>query len=316
MEIYYFNDSFPIFRFNQYEKHDLASPLDYSSAMLDSILEKYLYEDKILNKITHKIDAVSIGLNMIAEKEGLDLFNSLISIYPTLSFSNYNIKASEIFIDSFSSDLSKTEKINLRNLLDFRLDIKELENELTRINSLVEFKVDFQSVFNHLFVAYYKYCYVTFSKAIDFKFGTPLNLTHLNKPYEFNGEYKFCPKTLKKNATKYFDIIENKTVNAQKYLVASTFIKNLFKSSGVNVKKDLFTILDELIIYAKRKPAERLIYYSFLKNLELSQKITSNRLNRELRSLFYRINKPIFHPEVDTLINRERLTDIQKHLKR
>jgi len=307
MVIYYFKDTFPLFRFRDYENHDLNRPKEYIKSSLLNIIDSELVVDGTIEK---KKMALKSVLLRVAEKEGLHLLETLLTIYPTMIFVDDKVDAWEILKDSFSSEIGETDKTLLRHALNFKLDTSFLTNELKRINNIAGFKAKYSKIFKQLYIAYYKYCFVLFVKSIDFK----LSVKKREKVvYESNFVFDF--RRLKRELLKNERLLENPKMS-EKLPFAILYKENFIASCRVDTLEESKEFLDEILSYNTPKGAEKRIYFSIADNINFPRVAVNSKkkFNMELRELFNEVNKPLFHFKDSIELDKERLRDIQKHL--
>lgn len=307
MEIYDFNNSFPIFRFNDFNNHVLDSISEYNKSLLFGIVGSNSIDAKL---IENKIDINSV-LSKVSRMENFHLLNNLLSLYPAISFLNDNKDISEILKNAFSKDLILTDWVLLKNVLNFKFDVEFLNGELDRISKVYGFEVNNKLIFKELFVTFYKYCFVLFCKSIDFKFGKG---EYTEAKFERNFRFDF--KKLERELNNKLNILKRSDIKASQYAQAKEYLNNYISSCKEDSIEKSLDILHEILEYNTPKKAERKIYYSISNNINFDEPTIkeTKKFNSELRSLFLTIIKPLFHNSDNPELDKDKLRDIQKHL--
>ncbi|PKQ46066.1 hypothetical protein [Confluentibacter flavum] len=308
MSIYYLNNNFPLYHFKLFENRSLSSFDDYENSLLFDIINKEIVKDDSEKLFTVRDIAPKMFFYNARSKVGYDLLFYLLTIYPTFSFYNIDIDAWKELKGVFIQDLPQTDKVLLKNLLNFKLDKDFLNKEMLRLSKVNNFEIDVENIYKDLLNSYYKYCFVIFCKSIDFKFG----ITRDNITYE--KEFRVDFKNLKRDFLKNIKNLKKSKIDVKTLTTSIGFIDNLLVSSKCNSTEEALTFLDDIIKYNTARSAERMIYSSFKSNFVKKNNITSNRYNKELRTLFNNINKPLFHSRDIESLDKEKLRDIQKHL--
>ena len=312
MLIYYFNDAFPLYRFSQYNSHQVKDFDDYKVSLNIDSLNKEIHIDDSKNIFLIRDISIEALIANIKNKSGYDLLNYLLSIYPALIFSKNEINISDDEVkELFSEKLSENDEKDLKNLLNFKFDMVFLKEELERLNGLHDFDVDFELVYRDLLLSMYRYCFVLFSKSIDFRYITTL----FGKNYEldFVADFKYLEKELSKN----IKILNNENIKTRDFVTSSSFLTNVVSSSIVNTPQEVLKVLGDILAYNNRKDAQGNIYRSFKKNIRYAKDLSKKKktFNKKLENLFFDTIRPLFYAKDGKGLDRIKLKDIQNKLK-
>ncbi|GGE15306.1 hypothetical protein [Psychroflexus salis] len=290
MLIYHINSNFDLFRFKDFDNHDLSSPSDIQKHLL-----KFSFFN--INIRDLKGDVLKMQPNEsqfedlfyeLSDRQPYDFFNMLISIYPSVIFATKTSKvdAWSILKNNFKN-LGNEDRRLLKAILNYRLDIYKIESELNAINELPYAKIDKAKVYQSLFTSLYKYLFVLFAKSIDFPIAPKDQIENVKT-------YHFDYAALNKNVKKYTNALKNSKDDLKRH-AARIYINNVSNSAKLDSRDALQDFLSDIKTYTKIPPARKKIFDAFRLSLEIDTNSTHYRCPKILKPTIENVIVPLFH---------------------
>jgi hypothetical protein len=337
MEIYHYNNAFPLFRFRNFDMQRFESMKAFKESLLIETLRnvsnfpktdaghikiirfeknnKYKVDLKDSNHSVNETDELLVKemLEFIKEQKNSYLvFNHLITIFPALIFTKSKIDKWELIKSIFVNDLEPSSKIQLKKSLNFHFDLEDLEGEIEKLEKTENIKFNKKKLLKDLFIFFYKYYYVLFAETLAFKF-------YAISSEKFNSQEEICSFDLKfKRLLRVFKTakknIDNR--NGNQYAASKLLQSNIYKSAHIeDSSTKLENLVNEIIEFSSENACRRKLgraVYDAVKN----EKLTTKLHNKIVRDLFDKTFIKLFEPDIDTNVNIGKKLEIQKNLSK
>ncbi len=257
--MYYDKSSFPIILYKL--KNDNIS--------LDKILETY-------NFILSQKDFEKQFLDNINKKEKQDLFGYLVTVLPSIIFSDLRkFKRNEI------AESKLTNQAYLFDLINVRLDLNKIQSKLHELRASNYVKnIDVDNIILDLNLFIHKYVFVTLSQIIT---STSIK----GNEYFFN---------IKKDSAKFNKFLNCKKDSGIDRLVSQkNFIIGYLESFGTNNLEKIKEIEDDLIYLSNSINQKKTLKLIFDNNIIFSESLTNTKKNDLMLYFFKNVIAKIFY---------------------
>ncbi|GGE31513.1 hypothetical protein [Psychroflexus planctonicus] len=310
MEIYNINSNFDLFRFKDFDNHNLSSPEDIQRHLLNFVS----FNINLVNSKGHILKSdpnqrkFENLFNEISDRKPYDFFNMLISIYPSVIFSDdmFKIDKWKILKNTFKS-LENEDNRLLKSAINFRLNISEIEIELNKIKDFDYAEIDKSIVYQNLFKSLYKYLFVLFSESIEF----PVPQNHQS---DLGTSFSFDFKSLKNEVEKRLHTLNSNDFSKKKS--SKDYLNNVCESAKLTQIENLNYFLVLIQPYAKHTTARKEIYNSFLKPLKVDNEKTKYRASSILKNITRIVIVPLFQPVFGNYQDEENFVRLCDNLSR
>lgn len=312
MEIYYFNNGFPIRFFNRFKGEILRCSNDFSKGSPGQFDKNTYLVNKVFNNKDWTDKFLTENISIFSQQRGFGLLFCLTSLFPKYMFGNNDFNLFELFKSNFSESSEYIDIIDVKNLMTFRIIESDLDIELNAINSVDGFLVDFDGLKNSLFQSLYKYSFVTFSKCIEFQLEiveySSNNFPSSSRAFPFN----FNPDKLLAE-TKNNISIHNRNKTSKQNIKSAEYLKNLRSAAKLTDLLELISLLEEIVAYSRPNRALQITFKSLTDNITVAHNVSNNKYNKVLRNFFVML-LPLFKPELNLYDDREAITELQKYI--
>lgn len=287
MPIFTDGSTFPFYRFNDFNNHNL-----YPFESIEKIV--YVPENTNLKKDFSK------GIKVMSQQH---LFDYLMFYILRIVF---DVKFEKIREDEINLD-SITDKRKFLQIINYKINLKQLENEIEKYELDSNVQIDSKLLINELILFTYKYLFVKFAGLIKCH-----TLDNLTESMEFNKKYELY--------LKYKQNLKDKKYSKEDLFSKKTYIDNFEKSFGTDDIDYIEKTIDDLILFSCEKRSLQFLNKIIENNVKINSALTSTKRNKILRPFFKFITVVFFFREyltydVDDAILVDRFKKFQLQMK-